>query len=37
LLKSIGTGVNLDMTAVVERQVKEMLTRLKNEVKNATE
>lgn len=35
LLKSIGAGVNLDMSDVVEKQVKQMLTRLKNEVQKA--
>ena len=35
LLKSIGAGVNLNMSDIVEKQVKAMLTRLKNEVQSA--
>lgn len=34
LLKSIGGGVNLDMTGLVERQVRGMLERLKTEVQH---
>ena len=30
LLQSIGAGVNLNMTDVVEKQVRDMLTRFKN-------
>lgn len=32
LLKSIGAGVNLNMSDVVEKQVREMLTRFKSEI-----
>lgn len=32
LLKSIGSGVNLDMTQVVEKQVRSVLTSFKSEV-----
>lgn len=35
LLKSIGAGVNLNMSDVVEKQIKAMLTRLKDEVQSA--
>ena len=34
LLKSIGAGVNLNMSDIVEKQVKAMLTRLKSEVQS---
>ncbi len=34
LLQSIGAGVNLNMTDVVEKQVKSVLTRFKNEVQS---
>ena len=30
LLQSIDAGVNLNMTDVVEKQVRDMLTRFKN-------
>lgn len=36
LLRSIGAGINLNMTDVVEKQVKDMLTRFKTEIQNAT-
>ena len=35
LLQSIGAGVNLNMTDVVEKQVRDMLTRFKNEIQKA--
>lgn len=35
LLQTIGAGVNLNMTDVVEKQVREMLTRFKNEIQKA--
>ncbi len=34
LLQSIGAGVNLNMTDVVEKQVKAVLTRFKNEIQS---
>ena len=37
LLKSIGAGVNLNMTDVVEKQIKAMLTRFKNEIQKASQ
>ncbi len=33
MLRELGTGVNLDMTAVVERQVRSLLTSFRNEIK----
>ena len=35
LLQSIGAGVNLNMTDVVEKQVRGILTRFKNEIQKA--
>ena len=35
LLQSIGAGINLNMTDVVEKQVRDMLTRFKNEIQKA--
>ena len=37
LLKSIGAGVNLNMTDVAEKQIKAMLTRFKNEIQKASQ
>lgn len=36
MLKSIGAGVNLNMTSVVEKQVKDMLSRFKAEIQQAS-
>lgn len=36
LLKTIGTGVNLNMTDVVEKQVKAMLARFKSEIEKTS-
>ncbi len=36
LLKSIGAGINLNMSDVVEKQVRDMLTRFKTEIQNAS-
>ena len=37
MLRSIGAGVNLNMSDVVEKQVREMLARFKNEIQNASQ
>lgn len=36
MLKSIGAGVNLNMTNVVEKQVRDMLSRFKTEIQKAS-
>ena len=36
MLKSIGMGVNLNMTSIVEKQVKDMLSRFKVEIQKAS-
>lgn len=36
MLKSIGADVNLNMTDVVEKQVKAMLSRFKTEIQQAS-
>lgn len=36
LLQSIGAGINLNISDVVEKQVKEMLSRFKTEIQNAS-
>ena len=37
LLKSIGAGINLNVSDVVEKQIKDMLTRYRAEVRKASE
>lgn len=36
MLQQIGKGVNLDMTEVVEKQVRQMLARLKSEIEHGS-
>ena len=36
LLKSIGAGIDLNLSDVVEKQVRSMLARFKSEIQNAS-
>ena len=37
LLKSIGAGIDLNISDVVEKQIKEMLTRYRAEIRKASD